>query len=108
MRSAARQRVSWLVWLGLLFVFAQTAASVHAISHLGDDAGVPRDSGLVHAKCDLCLLGAGIGGAAPAAEPPSAWEPGVVDVSYVEPARTRLPSAPALAYRSRAPPDAPR
>ena len=108
MRSAARHRVSWLLWLGLLFAFAQAAASVHAISHLGDDASAPRDRGVVHAKCDLCLLGSGIGGAAPAAEPPSVWEPRVGDVAYVAPARTRLPSALALAYRSRAPPDAPR
>ena len=108
MRPGPRRRLSWLLWFGLLFAFAQAAANVHAISHLGQDVGRSRDGGLVHGQCDLCLIGASIGGAAPAAEPPSALPPPVGRVPYAEPARSDLPSAPALAYQSRAPPAAPR
>jgi hypothetical protein len=108
MRPASRRRLSWLLWFGLLFAFAQAAANVHAISHLGQDPARSRDGGLVHAQCDLCLIGASIGGAAPTAEPSPLSIPGVGDVPYAEPARTVLASAPALAYRSRAPPAAPR
>jgi hypothetical protein len=108
LRTSSRRHLSWLVWLGLLFAIAQAAASAHAISHLGADAGRSRDGGAVHAHCDLCLLGASIGGAAPAAEPPLAWHPDLVDVAYVDELRPFVASAPALAYRSRAPPLAPR
>jgi|KBSMisStandDraft_5_1062788.scaffolds.fasta_scaffold571879_2 hypothetical protein len=108
MRSGSRRRSPWLLWLGLLFAFAQAATNVHAISHLGQDAGRSRDGAPVHAQCDLCLIGASIAGAAPAAEPPSALLPGVGDVPYAGPADTVLQSARALAYRSRAPPAAPR
>lgn len=108
LRATSRRHVSWLVWLGLLFAFAQVAASAHAISHLGGDAGRSRDGSAVHAHCDLCLLGASIGGAAPAAESPSAWRPDLVDVAYVDELCPFVASAPALAYRSRAPPLVPR
>ncbi|HEY2558244.1 MAG TPA: hypothetical protein VGI48_00875 [Caldimonas sp.] len=108
MRATSRRRLSWLVWLGLLFAFAQVAASAHAISHLSADAGRSREGGAVHAQCDLCLLGASIGGAAPATEPPIACHPDLGDVAYVDELRPFVASAPALAYRSRAPPTAPR
>src|SRR5438477_6535980 len=98
MRPGSRSRLSWLVWFGLLFAFAQAAANVHAISHLGQDPGRSRDGGLVHAQCDLCLMGASVGGAAPAAEPPSASLAAVGDLPYAEPARTVVASALALAY----------
>jgi hypothetical protein len=108
LRATSRRRLSWLVWLGLLFAFAQAAASAHAISHLNADASRPHDGGLVHAHCDLCLLGASIGGAAPTAEPSLARHPDLGDVAYVDELRLFVASAPALAYRSRAPPAAPR
>jgi len=108
MRSTSRRHWSWLLWLGLLFAIAQTATSVHAISHVARDASHPRDGGLVHAQCDLCLIGASIGGAAPAAEPPAAVHPALVDVPVALDDGGVSSSAPALAYRSRAPPAAPR
>jgi hypothetical protein len=56
----------------MLFAFAQGVASAHAISHIGQDAGRTRDGGLVHAQCDLCLIGATIAGAAPLPDAPPA------------------------------------
>ena len=104
---SSRRRLSWLLWLGLLFVCAQAAANAHAISHLGQELG-SRDGGIVHAQCELCLLGAGIGGAAPTAEAPVALHPAVAHVLAAAPPRALEPGALALAYRSRAPPAAPR
>ena len=106
-RSTSR-RLTWLLWLGLLFAFAQAAASVHAISHFGQDPGRLRDGGLVHAQCDLCLLGASIGGAAPAPEPAATTPPPTADAIVAAAEAIPVAAAPALAYRSRAPPDAPR
>jgi hypothetical protein len=102
-RSTSRRRWSRL-WLGVLFVLAQAAANVHAISHLGQDSGRSRDGALVHAQCELCLIGAAIGAAAPLPEPPAAWHP-PLGVGAVAIAVARVAdAAPALAYRSRAPP----
>jgi len=105
-RSRSR-RWSWLLCLGLLFAFAQAAANAHAISHVGQDTPRTPDGALVHAQCDLCLIGAAIGGAAPAPEPLSASHPGLVDVAVVAGVASFGDAAPALAYRSRAPPVAP-
>jgi hypothetical protein len=108
MRSTSRRHWSWLLWLGLLFAIAQTATSVHAISHVAQDKSHPRDGGIAHAQCDLCLIGASIGGAAPAADPLVAMHPAQVDVPVALDAEAVTSSALALAYRSRAPPAAPR
>ncbi|MBV9892512.1 MAG: hypothetical protein JO090_16735 [Rhizobacter sp.] len=100
LRSTLRRRWSWLLSLGLLFAFAQAAANSHAISH-----GVgSRDGALIHAQCDLCLMGAAIGSAAPLPEPPSARHPPLGDVAIVVAAVAVRDVACALAYRSRAPP----
>lgn len=106
--ATPRRRLSWLLLLGVLFALAQAAANVHAISHLGQDVGRLRDGGLVHAQCDLCLVGASIGGAAPLAEPPRATHPALGHVLVADEAGGMLARAPTLAYRSHAPPDAPR
>lgn len=106
-RSTSR-RWSWLLALGLLFAFAQMAANAHAILHFGKDGNGPREGALVHAQCELCLIGAAIGGAAPLPELPTLRHPPLVDVAIaVVPAPVR-DVAPALAYRSRAPPAAQR
>jgi hypothetical protein len=107
-RSTTRRRWSWLVSLGLLFAFAQAAANAHAISHLGKDANGQRESALVHAQCDLCLIGAAIGGAAPLPELPPMRHPPLVDVAIDVASVPFRDVAPALAYRSRAPPAAQR
>jgi hypothetical protein len=107
-RSMSRRRWSWLVSFGLLFAFAQAAANAHAISHFGKDGNGQREGALVHAQCDLCLIGAAIGGAAPLPELPPLRHPPLVDVAVdVAPSAVR-DVAPALAYRSRAPPAAQR
>jgi hypothetical protein len=105
-RSTSRRRLPWLLWLGLLFAFAQGVASAHAISHLGQEPGRSRDGGLVHAQCDLCLLGVSIGGAAPAPEPAPTRHPAIADVLVDDEVGSRFAAAFALAYRSRAPPAA--
>lgn len=103
---ATRRRWSWLFSLGLLFAFAQAAANAHAISHFGKDG--PRDGALVHAQCELCVIGAAIGGAAPLPEPPSLRHPLLADVAIAGVFAPVRDVAPALAYRSRAPPAAQR
>jgi len=108
LRPAPRRHLFWLLWLGLLFAFAQAAANAHAISHVGQDGGRLRDGGLVHAHCDLCLIGASIGGAAPLPEPPPAVHPALGHVLAAAIFGPTPSSALALAYRSRAPPTAPR
>ena len=81
---STRRRWSWLLSLGLLFAFAQMAANAHAISHFGKDGNGSREGALVHAQCELCLIGAAIGGAAPLPEPPSLRHPllGVDEPGY--------------------------
>ena len=103
---STRRRWSWLLSLGLLFAFAQAAANAHAISHFGKDG--PRDGGLAHAQCELCLIGAAIGGAAPLPEPPTLRHPLLDDVAIDVAFAAVRDVAPALAYRSRAPPAAQR
>jgi len=106
-RSMSR-RWSWLLSLGLLFAFAQAAANAHAISHFGKDGGGSREGALVHAQCELCLIGAAIGGAAPLPEPPTLRHPLLDDVAIDVVFAPVREVAPALAYRSRAPPAAQR
>jgi hypothetical protein len=105
-RSTSRRRWSWLLWLGFVFAFAQAAAAAHAISHYGQDAGRSREGALVHAQCELCLVGAAIGGAAPLPEPTTTWQPPLDDVAAAAAVVAFRDGAPALAYRSRAPPAA--
>jgi hypothetical protein len=104
----SQRRCSWLLALGVLFAFAQGAANAHAISHFGQDSGRSSDGALVHAQCELCLIGAAIGGAAPSPEPLAIGHPPLADVAIaIVPAAGRG-AALALAYRSRAPPAAQR
>ena len=105
---STRRRWSWLLSLGLLFAFAQAAANAHAISHFGKDGSGPRHGALVHAQCELCLIGAAIGGAAPLPEPPSLAHPALGDVAVAVVSAPVRDVARALAYRSRAPPAAQR
>jgi Protein of unknown function (DUF2946) len=106
----SRRCLTWLVWLGLLLPFAQVSAAVHALSHARADAS--RDSDGKQAPqashCDLCLVAAAIGGAAPPAKAatfvPVAVGHELAPVNFAG----VWPAAPAHAYRSRAPPDASR
>jgi hypothetical protein len=103
-RPTSPSRLAWLLVFGMLFAFAQGVASAHAISHIGQDAGRTRDGGLGHAQCDLCLIGATIGGAAPLPDAPPALP--LVHAEVPRDATTcsapsRRPDRP---YQSRAPP----
>ena len=107
-RSTVRRRWSWLLALAVLLVFAQAAANAHAISHLGQDGSRSRDGALVHAHCDLCLIGAAIGGAAPLPESPALRHPPLAAVAVAVVPAPVHDAVPALAFRSRAPPAAQR
>lgn len=108
LRRTQRRRLSWLLWFACVFVFAQSVASAHAISHIGAGAGRARDGVAVHGTCDLCLIGASIAGAAPLPDP----LPALPVVHRDVPRDTTVRSAPSgrfdRAYQSRAPPLAPR
>lgn len=109
-RPVSQRRLAWLLWFGLLFPVAQAGAAWHALSHTpqevrraADDKQTPHQS-----HCDLCLIAAAIGGGAPLAETP-AWTPPIVDPELPQAAVVDVWLAlPAWAYRSRAPPLAPR
>ena len=70
-----RRRLVWLLWLVLLLPLAQTAASLHLLSHAIADvsgASAPADGkqAIEHAHCELCLTAAALVGAAPPVAPP--------------------------------------
>jgi hypothetical protein len=105
-RRFATRRFAWLLWLGLLLPVAQLAAATHALSHArlasSRDDPHPQAPHVVH--CDLCLIAASVGGAAPAAAGatfiaptlPSSLPEGVIAAPRA--------AVTVLAYRSRAPP----
>ncbi len=103
----ASRRFGWLLWLGLLLPMAQLAAATHALSHARtatssrDD---PTSQSQHFAHCDLCLTAAAIGGAAPVADPAPFATPAFGTTPPRDMLRVRPAIAPALAYRSRAPP----
>jgi hypothetical protein len=107
LQPTSRRRLSWVLWLALVFVCAQAAANAHRISHLGQELG-SRHGGLAHAQCELCVVGASIGSAVPMAAAPAVLHPAVAHVLGLAPVRSLASGATALAYRSRAPPSAPR
>ena len=105
----SRRRVMWLLWLVLLLPVAQTAATLHELSHaMSDVAGQnsPLDGkqAVTHAPCDLCLTSAALIGAAPPATPPRV--PQLAALRDLPPAVFAsvwfAPTVPA--YESRAPP----
>ncbi len=98
--------MAWLVWLALLLPVAQAAAMWHGVSHAtapvagaGDPFDAPRTT-----PCDLCLAGATVtGGAALVAWPAAAPAVATHELPTLALASV-CATAPALAYRSRAPP----
>jgi hypothetical protein len=109
-RPAPPRRLAWLLWFALLVPVAQFAAAAHPLSHAAAEARGDLESkrSLNQAHCDLCLVAAAIGVAAPAGAPPA--------VAALAPHDAAPPMAlvavwlarPALAYLSRAPPPSPR
>jgi hypothetical protein len=106
----SRRCLTWLVWLGLLLPVAQVGAAVHALSHARPDASRESDGKQAPqaGHCDLCLIAAAIGGAAPLAQPATSLPPAIgLELPQAVSADV-LPAEAAHAYRSRAPPDASR
>ncbi len=106
---SSSRRLAWLLWLVLLLPLAQTAATLHVLSHAisdvaGDGGQIDGKQAIGNAHCELCLTGAALLGAAPPAalpylpqstalhEPPLAVFAGVWFATTVP------------AYESRAPP----
>jgi hypothetical protein len=106
----SRRCLSWLVWLGLLLPVAQVGAAAHALSHTRADAS--RDSEGKQAPqashCDLCLIAAAVGGAAPLGQAATLTLPAIGHELPQAAFADLVPAEPAHAYRSRAPPDASR
>ena len=105
-RLVSQRRFAWLLWLALLVPVAQAATNRHAVSHLGGETSRSDDGrkGQHPAHCDLCLIAAAIGGAAPAGELQPVVPPAL---GYVLPQAAIADVWQALllrAYRSRAPP----
>jgi hypothetical protein len=111
LRSAARTRFAWLLALAFWLPVAQWSAATHALLHLQAGTGTQAASGEDRQQpaqqpgpCDLCVVAAAIGGAAPL---PAAPEVPVLQAAGEAAADLSLPplaAAPVLAYRSRAPP----
>lgn len=97
----------WLMWLALLVPIAQSAAAVHAVSHIASEArnDEGKSSAPLADHCPQCLLAATLGSGAPPAEP-AAWT-AATTLRHAAPAS--IAEAPAArggasAYLSRAPP----
>lgn len=89
--------------VALLLCFAQTAAAVHGIGHASGTAH-RSDPQLPHSPaCELCLAGATLGGAMPAA-PLSFDATGAAPVA-VHHTPVSFRSRPTVSYSSRAPPN---
>jgi hypothetical protein len=111
LRSAARTRFAWLLALAFWLPVAQWSAATHALLHL--QAGSSRQAAAEQDRqqpaqqsgpCDLCVVAAAIGGAAPL---PTAAVTPVLQAAGEAAADRPLPplaAHPVLAYRSRAPP----
>ncbi|NML42187.1 hypothetical protein HHL11_00400 [Ramlibacter sp. G-1-2-2] len=105
-RNLRHRPWAWLLVLALWLPAAQWASATHALLHLHAAASATdRDTPLhLPSSCDLCVVAAAVGGAAPA---PAAFA--VLPVPLPE-AQPQAPAAQVLravdlpAYRSRAPP----
>ena len=104
-----RRRLIWLLWLALLLPLAQTAASLHVLSHAisdvtGEDGSLDGKQALAHTQCALCLTTAALVGAAPPVSPPCLPQ---LAVAHEQPATVCVGvwfSPTVTAYESRAPP----
>jgi hypothetical protein len=105
-RVFLQRRFGWLLWLALLMPVAQLGAAWHAISHSRPDTTGEADGkpALPHAHCDLCLVAAALGSAAPAGEPPLVAHLAVRHAMPRVDAGSVWTAPSARAYESRAPP----
>ena len=104
-----RPGLTWLLWLALVLPIAQSAALWHGLvqheSAAGGAVGANDGKQLPHGShCELCLAAAGVTGAAPMAALVAMPLLSGADRAAPPAAAARVAAAPALAYRSRAPP----
>ncbi|MCW5657822.1 MAG: hypothetical protein KIT60_08965 [Burkholderiaceae bacterium] len=103
--SASGPRWAWALLLALVLPLAQGAAARHAVAHHGAPAH-ERDAApnALDTTCAQCLLSAPVGAGALPPTTPAFTPP---QTAHAAPKGARLvqaAGAPALAYRSRAPP----
>jgi hypothetical protein len=104
-RLLASRRCAWLLAWALCLPLAQWATATHALLHLqaatADGSDKPAQ---LPVNCDVCVVGAAIGGAAPLPAPPAFTAIALPQAPAV--ARDAAGHLPAFsrAYRSRAPP----
>lgn len=104
-RMIHARRLAWVLAWALLLPVAQWASAAHALTHLHPSSTQQRDPGAPAAGfCDICVVAAAIGGAAPTPEQPApvADLPAATPSPFIAPTVPR--GAPPPSYRSRAPP----
>ena len=96
---------AWLLALALCLPFAQWASATHALLHLHSVAGEEREGpAQAPSACDLCVVAATLGNAAPAAAPQLSFAgrlPSAQPLARVSPQRA---AERFTSYRTRAPP----
>lgn len=101
--SGSGPRWVWALLLALLLPLAQGVAASHAITHHGTPQRDAAPSAL-DAHCSLCLIAAPVGAGALPSTPPTTAPPTAAHEAPQTAAAVESAGAPALAYRSRAPP----
>lgn len=100
----------WLLWLVLLLPLAQTAATLHLLSHAtadlaGKSGTIDGKLAIEHAQCNLCLTAAALVGAAPPVAPPFLPQSTALHQSPKTVFSSFWPAPAVPAYQSRAPPN---
>jgi hypothetical protein len=104
-RLLASRRCAWLLAWALCLPVAQWATATHALLHLQPAGAVNDDKpAQLPVNCDICVVGAAIGGAAPLPTPPALAPILLPHAQAMAPALPQHFLAFARAYRSRAPP----
>src|SRR6185369_5026454 len=102
-RSPPGRHFAWLLWLALLLPVAQAAAACHALSHAATASDERDNKQLLHeGHCDLCLIGAALGGGALTGAAPASPHPAVRHEAPPAAAVACPVSSPVRAYLSRA------
>ena len=99
------RQFGWLLALALLLPVAQWALAAHALQHVQGSVGDGHDpAGPLAAACHTCVVAAAIGGAAPLPATHNAPAPLQPRLQPQHRQAAAVSAAPALPYRSRAPP----
>jgi hypothetical protein len=104
-RLIASRRCAWLLAWALCLPVAQWAMATHGLLHLQSvAAGSDEQPAQLPVYCDICVVGAAIGGAAPLPAPPAVVP---IVLPHAQPVAHTVPQhflAFARGYRSHAPP----